>query len=537
LRAQIQERKASLCLSFFIWEEIMSILNLENITFGYEDKTILKNISFRLLKGEHAGLIGANGAGKTTLFNLLCGTLIPDSGTLSMPSAVKIGYLDQQSLLEEASSIRESLRTAFSSLYQLEKEMLSIADRLSIAAMEQTGRLLRDFGRLQERLQQSDFYSIDSHINNVAGGLGLSALGMDTPIRLLSGGQRTKIKLAKLLLEHPNLLLLDEPTNYLDKEHVDWLADYLCSYPGSFIVISHDTVLLNRITNVIYHLEYAGIKRYPGNYDKFVLLQEEEHKKYMLEYARQQQQIAKLEDFISKNLVRASTTKQAQSRRKQLNKIERLETPKKLPKPAFRFSYSRESSLLVFQSRNLSIGYSHPLISSLNFKLTRGEKIAITGCNGIGKTTLLKTIMGVLPGLGGHMEHGEFLSPLYFEQEVTQKDWTPLEAVWADFPGKTQKEIREALAKCGLKQEHVLQRMSALSGGEQSKVRLCKLLLQPGNWLLLDEPTNHLDLHAKQALKEALAAFEGTVLLVCHEEAFYRDWVTGIWDMEAFIGG
>lgn len=515
----------------------MSILNLENISFGYDDKTIIKNISFRLLKGEHVGLIGTNGAGKTTLFNLLCGSLIPDSGTIYMPSSVKIGYLDQQSLLQEEYSIREILRTAFAELYMLEKELLSIGDRLSASAEGNTDKLLRDFGRIQELLQQSDFYSIDSLINNVAGGLGLAALGMDTPVRLLSGGQRTKIKLAKLLLEHPNLLLLDEPTNYLDKEHVDWLADYLSSYPGSFIVISHDTVLLNKITNVIYHLEYAGLKRYPGNYDKFLLLQEEEHKQYVLEYSRQQQQIAKLEDFISKNLVRASTTKQAQSRRKQLNKIERLEKPKKLPKPTFRFNYSRESSRLVFESQNLNIGYTYPIISSLNFKLTKGEKIAITGCNGIGKTTLLKTIMGTLPALGGHMELGEFLSPLYFEQEVKQKDLTPLDAVWADFPGKTQKEIREALAKCGLKQEHVLQRLSSLSGGEQSKVRLCKLMLQPGNWLLLDEPTNHLDINAKQALREALTAFEGTVLLVCHEEEFYRDWVTGIWDMEAFIGG
>lgn len=513
----------------------MSVLHVENLTFGYGDKTILKNVSFRLLKGEHVGLIGSNGAGKTTMFNILYGSLIPDAGTISKPASIKIGYLDQLFELPGQSSIRDTLRTAFVHLYQAEKEMLDIGDSLASVGQKDAERLLKEFGRLQELLQNSDFYSIDSLISNVAGGLGLTALGMDTPVEQLSGGQRTKVKLAKLLLENPDLLLLDEPTNYLDKEHVDWLANYLCSYPNSFLVISHDTVLLNRITNVIYNLEYACLKRYPGNYDKYLVLQDEEHKRYVLEYTRQQQQIAKLEDFVSKNIVRASTTKRAQSRRKQLEKIERLEKPKKLGKPAFSFSYSRESSKVVFASQGLNIGYEFPIIQNLQLKLSKGEKIAITGCNGIGKTTLLKTIMGILPPLGGVMEQGDFLQPIYFEQESKKSEKTPLEEVWEAFPQKTQKDIREALAKCGLKQEHVLQSMSALSGGEQSKVRLCKLMLTPGNWLLLDEPTNHLDVNAKQSLKEALIHFEGTVLLVCHEKEFYKDWVTGVWDMEQCI--
>lgn len=513
----------------------MSVLNVENITFGYDDKTILKSISFRLLKGEHVGLIGSNGAGKTTLFNILYGSIIPDEGFISKPSSIKIGYLDQHSELDGSLTIMNTLRTAFADLYRIEKTMLETAEKMVAASDSDLEKLMRDFGRLQEQLQSSDFYRIDSLISNVASGLGLLVLGLDTPVGQLSGGQRTKIKLGKLLLENPDLLLLDEPTNYLDKEHVDWLAEYLSSYPNSFIVISHNTELLNRITNVIFNLEYAVLKRYPGNYNKFLMLQEEEHKKYVLEYNRQQQQISKLEDYISKNLVRASTTKQAQSRRKQLEKIDRLEKPKKLPKPAFGFSYSREASRLIFASHQLSIGYNYPIMSSLDFKLTKGEKIAITGCNGIGKTTLLKTIMGILQPLGGMIEFGDFLHPVYFEQEGKLKDVTPMEEVWAAFPQKTQKEIREALAKCGLKQEHVLQKMSALSGGEQSKVRLCKLMLTPGNWLLLDEPTNHLDVNAKQALKDALIAFPGTVLLVCHEQEFYQDWVTGVWDMESYI--
>lgn len=514
----------------------MSVLSVENISFGFGDKTLLKNISFRLLKGEHVGLIGANGTGKTTFFNILTGGLIADEGSIQKPDGIKIGYLDQHSELDYSISIRDALRTAFDALYQIEREMLTVGDRLALTEKIDTDRLLREFGRLQDMLQSSDFYSIDSLINNVAGGLGLTALGLDTAIGELSGGQRTKIKLAKLLLGNPDLLLLlDEPTNYLDKEHVDWLADYLCGYPNSFIVVSHDVELLSKITNVVYHLEYACLKRYPGNYQQFLKLRDEEHKKYVLEYSKQQKQIAKLEDFISKNIVRASTTKRAQSRRKQLEKIDRLEKPRSLPKPQFFFQPARESSKLIFKSKGLEIGYNYPIMSDLNFKLEKGQKIAITGCNGIGKTTLLKTIMGVLPAVNGMIEYGEFLHPAYFEQESRICDMNPIDEVWAAFPKKTQKDIRDALAKCGLKQEHVLQPMSALSGGEQSKVRLCKLMLNASNWLLLDEPTNHLDVNAKQALRDALISYQGTILLVCHEKSFYEDWVTDVWNMEEMI--
>lgn len=515
----------------------MSILNVENISFGFGDKTILRSISFRLLKGEHVGLIGANGAGKTTFFNILTGGLIADEGSVSKPADIKIGYLDQHSELDYGISIQDALRHAFHELYQLEREMLAVGDRLahSGAGEADTDKLLRELGRLQDALQSSDFYSIDSLIANVAGGLGLAALGLDTPIGELSGGQRTKVKLAQLLLGSPDLLLLDEPTNYLDKEHVDWLANYLFSYSNSFIVVSHDVVLLNKITNVIYHLEYTCLKRYSGNYEKFLKLKDEEHKRYVLEYTRQQKQIAKLEDFVNKNIVRASTTKRAQSRRKQLEKIERLEKPKSLPKPVFIFQPAREASKLIFRSHELGIGYTYPILSGLSLKLEKGQKIAVTGCNGIGKTTLLKTIMGILPALSGMIEYGEFLHPVYFEQESRVKDITPIDEVWAAFPSKTQKEIRDALAKCGLKQEHVLQPMSALSGGEQSKVRLCKLMLKPSNWLLLDEPTNHLDIMAKQSLKEALINYTGTILLVCHEKDFYEEWITEEWNMEETV--
>ncbi len=510
----------------------MSILNVENLTFEFGDKTILKNISFRLLKGEHAGLVGVNGAGKTTFLNILTGRLIPDTGTVYRPNLINIGYLDQHQELDESLTIKNTLQTAFEKLYEIDKRILEIGNLLSSGSNQDTERLLKELGRLQDYLYSSDFYKIDSLIENVSRGLGIYALGLDTPIEELSGGQRTKIKLAKLLLENPDLLLLDEPTNYLDKEHVDWLSTYLSSYPDSFIVISHDTDFLNRITNVIYHIEFAGLKRYPGNYETFLKLKDDETKKYFDEYNKQQKQIAKLEDYINKNLVRASTTKMAQSRRKQLEKIERLEKPKIMPKPAFSFMFSRESGKFVFESSKLNIGYNYPIINNLNLSLTKGQKIAITGCNGIGKSTLLKTIMGVIPPLSGKVEFGEYLNPIYFEQESKVGSNTAIEEIWSEFPNKTQREIREALARCGLKQEHILQKMSSLSGGEQSKVRLCRLMMTAGNWLLLDEPTNHLDINAKEALKEALIKFNGTVLLVCHEEDFYKGFVSDIWNME-----
>lgn len=510
----------------------MSTLTAENLCFGFGDKTILNNVSFRLLKGDHAGLVGINGAGKTTFLDILTGKLVPDEGTLYRPSSANIGYLDQHSQLEDGYSIKESLRLAFSDLYQVEKRMLDITNELTRADKDKSQQLLKEYGRLQDILQASDFYMIDSLIDNVASGIGLFELGMDTHVDKLSGGQRTKVKLATLLLRNPDILLLDEPTNYLDKEHIDWLANYLTNYPNSFIVISHDISFLNRITNVIYHIEYGIMKRYPGNYDAFLKLKDDETKRYIDMYNRQQKEISRMEDFINKNIVGAATSKRAKSRRKQLEKIERLEKPKKLSKPSYTFLSSRESGELVFRCSNLNIGYNYPLIKDLDFKLTRGQKIAITGCNGIGKSTLLKTIMGVIPPITGSIKLGNYLYPVYFEQETKISNNSAIQEIQYHYPEKNQKEIRNALARCGLKQEHVLQKMSSLSGGEQSKVRLCRLMMTPSNWLLLDEPTNHLDVDAKEALKEALIEYNGTIILVCHEKEFYEDWVTDIWDME-----
>lgn len=510
----------------------MSILNVDSISFGYDDKTILKNISFRLLKGEHAGLVGDNGAGKTTLFKILTGKLVGDEGTVRLASNIKVGYLDQHIVLNEKESIFNNLGDAYKELYAMESKMNSISNRLSSMEASDMDKALYELGELQDKLMLNDFYNIDSVIKNICTGLGLDALGLGTIASKLSGGQRTKVSLAKLLLKKPDLLLLDEPTNYLDKEHVYWLSNYLNNYPNSFIVISHDTEFLNSITNIILHIEFSNLKRYPGNYNNYLRLAKLEREKYINDYNRQQKEIDKLQKYIDANLVRASTTKMAQSRRKQLEKMEKIEKPQTAPKPNFSFLSSRQPGKLIFKSSELDIGYNYPIINELTLTLFRGQKIAITGCNGIGKSTLLKTLLGVIPKLSGQIQYGEFLEPAYFEQETKYaNNITAMEEVWQDFPDKTQKEIREALAKCGLRREHITHKMNQLSGGEQSKVRLCKLILTPCNWLILDEPTNHLDLEAKEVLKKALKIFPGTVIVVSHEKEFYEDWVTGVWDL------
>jgi ATPase subunit of ABC transporter with duplicated ATPase domains len=511
----------------------MSLLMVENLSHGFGDKVLFKNVNFKLVKGEKVGLVGNNGTGKSTLLNILAGALLCDSGEIKWASSIKIGYLEQHSKLDQRISIIDTLRDAFRRLYGLEKEIQKLSEGLINADQLEIEKTIKRMGTLQEELEREDFYTIDTKINNVIMGLGINAFGVDTTIEKLSGGQRTKVMLAKLLLSEAELLLLDEPTNYLDKEHVEWLSQYLKSYKNSYILISHDTQFLNGVVNIIYQLEFTTLNRYPGNYEYFTKQEKLNKARYIEQYNRQQDTVRKMEQFVRSNIVRASTTKRAQSRQKQLDKIERLEKPKTLARPKFYFKTARESGSLIFESRELSIGYHYPVMQGLNFKLEKKQKIAITGCNGIGKTTLLKTIMGILPELKGNIKFGEFLFPAYYEQELHNgTDETPMEYIWSIFPNMQQKDIRRALAQCGLKEEHIFENMSKLSGGEQSRVRLCGLTLTESNWLLLDEPTNHLDVGAKEELKDSLIQYDGSIILVCHEKEFYEGWIDQVWNME-----
>ena len=510
----------------------MSILNVEHLTHGFGDRAISEDVSFRLLKGEHIGLIGANGEGKSTFMSIVTGHLMPDEGKVEWAKNVRAGYLDQHAVLEEGMTIGDVLRSAFSWLFEMETEMNQMFEQMAEATPEEMERLLEETGTYQELLDQHDFYMIDAKVDEVARALGLLDLGLDRDVTDLSGGQRTKVLLAKLLLEKPDILLLDEPTNYLDEEHIAWLKRYLLDYENAFILISHDIPFLNEVVNIIYHMENQELNRYVGDYEHFQEVYAMKKAQLEAAYRRQQQEISELKDFVARNKARVSTRNMAMSRQKKLDKMDVIELAAERPKPEFHFQYGQTPGKMLFETQDLVIGYDEPLSKPLNFSMERGQKIALVGTNGIGKTTLLKSILGLIPSISGECELGEKLQLGYFEQEVSPDNRNScIEEIWEEFPSFSQYEVRSALAKCGLTTKHIESQVRVLSGGEQAKVRLCKLLNRDTNFLLLDEPTNHLDVDAKDALKTALQEYRGSILLICHEPEFYQDVVDEIWNM------
>ena len=512
------------------------ILEVQNLTHGFGDRAIFKDVSFRLLKGEHIGLIGANGEGKSTFMNIVTGKLMPDEGNVIWAKNVRAGYLDQHTVLEKGMTIADVLRSAFSYLYDMEAEMNDMFARMGEADEEEMNRLLEETGTYQELLEQHDFYIIDTKVEEVARALGIMDLGLDTDVSELSGGQRTKVLLAKLLLEKPDILLLDEPTNYLDAIHIEWLKRYLLEYENAFILISHDIPFLNSVVNLIYHVENQGLTRYVGDYDKFQEVYEMKKAQLEAAYKRQQKEIEDLKDFVARNKARVATRNMAMSRQKKLDKMDVIELAAEKPKPEFNFRNARSSGKVIFETDDLVIGYEqdNPLSKPMNLRMERGEKIAIVGTNGIGKSTFLKSVLGLVPALSGKVTLGDYLYTGYFEQEMDGGDNSCIEEIWQTFPSYTQYEVRSALAKCGLTTKHIESKVRVLSGGEQAKVRLCKLINQETNVLLLDEPTNHLDVDAKEELKRALQEYKGAILLVCHEPEFYDGLVTKIWNMESY---
>ena len=509
----------------------MSILNVENLSHGFGDRAIFNNVSFRLLKGEHIGLIGANGEGKSTFMNIITGKLMPDEGKVEWAKNVRAGYLDQHTVLEKGMTIRDVLSSAFSFLFEMEEQMNSLCDKMADASESELEEYMEEMGVIQELLSSHDFYNIDSKVEEVARALGLTDLGLDRDVNDLSGGQRTKVLLGKLLLEKPDILLLDEPTNYLDKEHILWLKRYLQEYENAFVLISHDIPFLNSVVNIIYHMDNQQLNRYVGDYDKFMEVYEMKKAQLQAAYEKQQKEIANLKDFVSRNKARVATRNMAMSRQKKLDKMELIELAHEKPKPEFNFKEARASGRYIFQTKDLVIGYDEPLSKPLNIEMERGEKIVLTGANGIGKSTLLKSVLGIIKPLSGSVELGDYLYTGYFEQEMPNDiQTTCIEEIWKEFPSYTQYEVRSALAKCGLTTKHIESRVKVLSGGEQAKVRLCKLINNQTNLLVLDEPTNHLDKDAKDELKRALLAYKGSILMVCHEVEFYEGLATKVMD-------
>lgn len=509
----------------------MSILNVEHLSHGFGDRAIFDDVSFRLLKGEHIGLIGANGEGKSTFFNIVTGKMRPDEGKIEWAKNTRIGYLDQHTVLEKGMTIRDVLKSAFSYLFEMEAQMNEICEQLGAVDEEEMNRLMEELGTIQDTLTMHDFYVIDAKVEEVARALGLLDLGLERDVTDLSGGQRTRILLGKLLLEKPDILLLDEPTNYLDEEHINWLKRYLTEYENAFILISHDIPFLDEVVNIIYHMENQKLDRYVGNYEDFQRVYEVKKAQLEAAYKRQQQEISQLKDFVARNKARVSTRNMAMSRQKKLDKMDVIELAKEKPKPEFHFKTARTPSRFVVETEDLVIGYEEPLSKLLAFRVERGDKIVLTGANGIGKTTLLKSILGLIPPISGKVQLGDYLEIGYFEQEMAPGNKnTCIQEIWDVFPSYTQYEVRAALAKCGLTTKHIESLVRVLSGGEQAKVRLCKIINTETNVLILDEPTNHLDVEAKEELKRALQEYKGTILMVCHEPEFYEGLATQVWD-------
>lgn len=508
----------------------MSLLEITELTHAYGDNRLYKEAELVLNKGEHIGIVGQNGTGKSTLIKICTEQVIPDSGRILWQPRITVGYLDQYASIDSNMTMEAFLKSAFHKLYAMEEEM----NRLYARAAEGETEGLEQAAKYQEQLERKDFYSIDVLTQRVTEGLGLLSLGLERPIGEMSGGQRTKVILAKLLLEKPDVLLLDEPTNFLDKEHVAWLCGYLAALENAYMVVSHDHSFLEKITNRICDIDNEKLIKYYGNYSEFLKKKTFLREDYIRQYTAQQREIKKTEEFIRRNIA-GRKSKMAQGRRKQLERMDKMDAlAQKEIKPVFRFDSLPLPTTEQLSVEHLSVGYDHRLLSDLCFSIKGGEKVVITGFNGIGKTTLLKTLLGQIKTLQGNYSFSEQVVPGYYEQDFVWKDGnqTPIQIVSEAKPSLLLKEIRKHLARCGISSEHAMQQIATLSGGEQAKVKMCLLMLKPCNFLIMDEPTNHLDIQAKESLITALSEFSGTVLLVSHEEAFYRDWVEKIIDIE-----
>lgn len=512
----------------------MSILTVKNMSHVFGGRVIYEDVSFKLNKGEHVGFIGANGEGKSTFMKIITNKLMPDDGIIEWAKRVRVGYMDQHAELKKGVSVRDTLKTAFEYLFKIEEELNQTYAKMADENAD-VEKLMEDAAELQDIIDTSDFYMIDTKVEEVARGIGLTEIGLDKDVDELSGGQRSKILLGKLLLQNPDILLLDEPTNYLDEEHIQWLKEYLLNYENAFILISHDMEFLNEVVNIIYHVENAHITRYVGDYNEFLRLYELGKKQLEAAYNKQQNEINELQDFIARNKARVATAGMARARQKKLEKMDIIELAKEKPKPQFDFKTARTSDKLIFEAVNLVIGYDKPLTKPINFTVERGSKIAVVGANGIGKTTLLRSLLGEIKPISGNVNVGgnQFIG--YFEQELKEDNTnTCIDDIWNEFPSLNQGEVRSLLAKCGLTTDQIESKVYVLSGGEQAKVRLCKIMNKESNILVLDEPTNHIDVDAKAELKRALKEFKGTIIMVCHEPEFYKDVCSEIWDVTEF---
>ena len=508
----------------------MGLLDVEGLKFKYTDTNLFNDVSFRILPKDHIVLVGDNGCGKSTFMNLIAKNLIPDAGTIEWMNNIRYGYLDQHLKVKTDVSIKDYIIEVFKDLFDKEAKMNEYYEMLCTCDSKDYDKYLNYAQSIQDELEEKNYYAINSTLGNMINGLGIQEYGMDTKLNKLSGGQRAKVYLAKLLLEEPDVLLMDEPTNFLDVSHIEWLSNYLKGFKKAFVVISHDEEFLRKIGEVVYNLSNKVMTRYNMPYDTYLKEKEIREDQYKKAYESQQKFIKRTQDFIQKNIVRATTTKQAQSRRKMLERIAVLEKPKNHEPMHINFPFSKGLGQEVLKFSNLTVGYGDKVVlEDLNFLMKQNQKIAILGHNGVGKSTILKTIIGQIPALSGSFIWNPSADLNYFAQEeIYDNVTTPIEYLRYHYHLKTDGELRSVLAAVGIKQDLASKPMSMLSGGQQTKVRLALMTMKKSNVLIFDEPTNHLDVLSKAELWEAIDKFPGSVILVTHEDDFYE----GLVDME-----
>lgn len=514
----------------------MGIIEINNFSQNFGDKTLFEDTSFVLNPNEKIGLTGVNGAGKSTLLKIIMGEVLLDKGTFYKNPRYRVEYLDQHAEVKGEDTIKQYLSGAYKILFDAEEKLNKINEELATETNpNKLEMLLNKSGDLFEYLTSNNFYAIDSEIEKVAAGLGINAFGLQTQVKTLSGGQRAKVMLAKLLLESPDVMVLDEPTNFLDVNHIEWLTKFINASDKAFIIVSHDTQFLNNVVTHICDVDNNKINKYVGNYDKCMATKEAKRIQHEKNYEQQQREIKKMEDYIARNKARAATAGMAHSREKMLNRMEIITPPSEQIKPTFSFKYKDFAGNLVLKVENLTVGYNgKPLLKPISFEVENGDRVAITGFNGIGKSTLLKTIIGEIQKISGTATISRNIVVGYYEQEndFHYFEGTPLNFVSKMYPKLNEKDVRTALSKCGLNSIHCRKQIKQLSGGEQSKIKICTLVLKPCNLLILDEPTNHLDVFAIDRLQEAIAEFKGTVIFVSHSKQFVNDVATKVISLE-----